>query len=335
MQPESQIKEATRPRPKYTSARYDYRCAATPCGLRNYLSRLHALETLYLEGQLYESEYTGEQYTCDNPPLDLQGCGGLRAISVRNLTPKQVLVPSGCQVKLDTDLGMACLHSPELSKVVTHAVLRMRRCSNAVVRLRYISCFEVSCMTVLHLQGETVGTPAQPFGVDKRWANLEHLFIEAASISVWLGEGLRLRTLELFARTGGLSLRMHGAIDSLRSFHVNGKTPDIERLPLSVLELPFVNRGEIESPGQFPVRHLPGSRSFVFFPEHACSPMEMLGTLECRACLICMQRMGVLHAPPEFKDKREQCFETAMTRDIADLMHMLVASSVTVLGPVS
>ncbi len=285
------------------------------------VKQLHALETLYLDGELMEDDFTGHLYTCENPPLDLQGCTALRAISIMNLTPQQILVPAGCQVKLHTDLGMAQLNWPELCQVVTHAVIYSRNCPDALPRLVLMSAVELSRMTVLHLRGETVGKPTELFYVDSKWASLQHLFIEASSISLVLGQGLRLRTLELFARNGGLSLIMNQPISSLEAFHVSGKTEDIKKVRLYMLAQPFVARGELDDAWDVPVHNLPHGRSFVFFPlgEHACSPSKMLGAFQCGACPTCLQRAGILHDAPEVKDKREQCFQTIMT-DFADAL---------------
>jgi hypothetical protein len=281
------------------------------------IKQLASLETLHLEGELVESE-DGEMYTYQSPPLDLRSCSALRAVSMKHLTPEDILVPEGCQVKLHTDLGRAYLHWEVLGPALTHAVIFARRCPDAVSRLRELTFSKLPHLTFLHLQCNALGTPSQDFFLSSEsfGACLEHLFLECSKMHLFFGRGLRLRTLVLYARQH-LRLKMF-VIDTLEAFHVTCKGKDLMYLRYGAV----VN--SLHTSSQLPVHKLPHAMYSMSYPGGARTPGQLLSSHRCGACPVCLQAAGILHDPPGAPVEYKPCFQSVMK---ASMSAALQASS--------
>ena len=275
------------------------------------IQQLAGLETLYLEGELVETE-AGEVYTYQSRPLDLRGCPALRAVSMKHLTPEEVLVPGGCQVKLHTDLGRAYLHWQTLSQAATHAVIFARRCPDALSRLQELTFERMACLTFLHLQCPALGSDSHPYFLDARYAGarLEHLFLECSNLHLLLGQGLRLRTLALYARTS-FKLTMD-EINTLEAFHITCKGKDLIKTADALLLNPFRHKGELEWGGEIPIHKLPHDMCSMSYPECARTPAQLLSSHRCGACPACLQGAGILHDPPGAPVEYKPCFQSIM-----------------------
>jgi hypothetical protein len=246
---------------------------------------------------------------------------------MKHLTPEEILVPEGCQVKLHTDLGRAYLHWEALCPVLTHAVIFAdARCPDAVHRLRELTYLkELPRLTFLHLQCNALGTDSYPYFPDARrvGASLEHLFLECSRMHLLLDEGLRLRTLALYARKS-LKLTM-GEMETLEAFHVTCKGKDLVRTADALLLNPFRRRGELDWGQYIPIHKLQhGTCSMSYPPERARTPAQLLSSHCCGACPACLQEAGILHDPPCAPVKCKPCFQSVMS---ANMSAALQASS--------